>query len=129
VIPIARKLTAKPLTTWSARSAIEKTAWITASTPPAAVPTSTPSTHESSRSAPKIPKKAPISIMPSRPMLMTPLRSDRMPPIAANTSGVAKRSMAAISADHTKTRSRLPSPDLVATTAAMTASTAATIAP
>jgi hypothetical protein len=48
---------------------------------------------------------------------MTPLRSDRMPPIAAKISGVAKRSIAAISADHTNTRSRFPSPDLVATTA------------
>ena len=36
-----------------------------------------------------MPKNAPISIMPSRPMLMTPLRSDRMPPIAPKISGVA----------------------------------------
>ena len=48
---------------------------------------------------------------------MTPLRSDRMPPSAANVSGVAKRSIAAISADQTKTSSRFPTPDCVATTA------------
>ena len=77
-----------------------------------------------------MPKKAPISIMPSRPMLMTPLRSDRMPPIAANTSGVAKRSIAAISADHTNTRSRLASPELRRDDgAAIPPSTPATIAP
>ena len=33
-------------------------------------------------SAPQTPKKAPISIMPSRPMLMTPLRSEIRPPSA-----------------------------------------------
>ena len=38
---------------------------------------------------------------------MTPLRSDRIPPIAPNTSGVAKRSIAANSADQTNTCSRL----------------------
>ena len=48
---------------------------------------------------------------------MTPLRSDRMPPIAAKMSGVAKRSMPAVSADQTKTRSRLLSPELTAITA------------
>ena len=47
---------------------------------------------------------------------MTPLRSDRMPPIAPKISGVAKRSMPAISADHTNTRSRLLSPDFAAIT-------------
>ena len=33
------------------------------------------------------PEVAPISIMPSRPMLITPLRSETMPPSAANSSG------------------------------------------
>ena len=48
---------------------------------------------------------------------MTPLRSEKMPPTAANTSGVANRNIAANSADHTNTASRLASPDFVATTA------------
>ena len=46
------------------------------------MPTSRPRNHESSRSAPKIPKKAPMSIMPSRPTFTTPLRSETMPPSA-----------------------------------------------
>ena len=34
-------------------------------------------------------------------MFTTPLRSEKMPPIAANVSGVAARSVAAMSVDHT----------------------------
>ena len=40
-------------------------------------------------SAPQAPKNAPVSIMPSRPMLTTPARSDVTPPSAAKMSGVA----------------------------------------
>ena len=40
--------------------------------PPAAIATSIPSTQEPIMSAPQMPKKAPISIMPSSPMLITP---------------------------------------------------------
>ena len=36
-----------------------------------------------------IPKKAPISIIPSRPMFTTPERSENIPPMAAKMSGVA----------------------------------------
>ncbi len=42
-------------------------------------------------------KNAPTSIIPSRPMFTTPDRSEKIPPIAANASGVAKRRVAAIS--------------------------------
>jgi hypothetical protein len=35
------------------------------------------------------PQKQPISIMPSRPMLTTPERSEKRPPSAPNVSGVA----------------------------------------
>ncbi len=120
---------AVPPTTWSARSEIDVTACTRPMTAPDAIPISAPRNHEPVTSAPKMPKKAPISIMPSRPMLITPARSDRMPPSAANASGVAKRSMAAISADHTNTSSRLLSPDLVATTAPIAPSTPAAMAP
>ena len=48
-----------------------------------------PSGHESSLSAARIAKNAPISIIPSRPMFTTPARSLNMPPIAAKVSGVA----------------------------------------
>jgi hypothetical protein len=40
-----------------------------------------------------MPKKQPESIIPSRPMLITPLRSANIPPIAANASGVPKTNM------------------------------------
>ena len=60
---------------------------------------------------------------------MTPLRSHMMPPSAAKASGVAKRNIAAISADHTNTSSRLLSPDFVATTAPTAPMMPAAIAP
>jgi len=50
---------------------------------------SSPSGHELSLSAARIPKKAPLRSIPSRPMFVTPLRSEKMPPIAAKVSGVA----------------------------------------
>ena len=36
-----------------------------------------------------MPKNAPISIIPSRAMFTTPLRSENMPPSAPKVSGVA----------------------------------------
>ena len=59
---------------------------------------------------------------------MTPLRSQRSPPSAARMSGVAKRSIAATSADQTNTASRLDSFVCVAATAPTPASTPITIA-
>ena len=76
-----------------------------------------------------MPKKAPTSIIPSRPMLTTPERSETTPPSAANTSGVAKRSIAAASADQTMTRSRFASPDWVAAIAPIAHRTPQTTAP
>ena len=48
-----------------------------------------PSSHEPVMSAPQAPKNAPISIMPSSAMLMTPERSEKRPPSAPSVSGVA----------------------------------------
>ena len=62
---------------------------MSANAPPASAAHRSPSGHESSLSAPRMPKNAPESIIPSRPMFTTPLRSEKMPPIAANASGVA----------------------------------------
>ena len=59
-------------------------------------------------------KNAPISIIPSSPMFTTPERSLNMPPIAANVSGVAQRSVAARSADQTTTLSRFVALETVA---------------
>jgi hypothetical protein len=53
-----------------------------------------PTTQEPLISEPQTPKNAPMSIMPSRPMFTTPERSEKMPPMAAKASGVAKRNVA-----------------------------------
>ncbi len=89
MIPSARKLIAKPPTTWSARRWMAKNACTSAKSAPESAAASSPSTHEFSLSAARMPKKAPLSSIPSRPMFTTPLRSEKMPPIAAKASGVA----------------------------------------
>ena len=88
-MPSARKLIAVPETIWSARSVTEKIACSRPITPPAASPMKMPPTQLEVMSAPQAPKNAPVSIIPSRPMLTTPARSDVTPPSAANVSGVA----------------------------------------
>ena len=44
------------------------------------MPMRTPVTQLPVLSAPQIAQKAPMSIIPSRPMFTTPLRSEKMPP-------------------------------------------------
>jgi hypothetical protein len=89
-------LIAVPITIWSARRWIEKNACTSASEPPAKTANRSPTTQLPLHTVAQMPKKAPASIIPSSPMLMTPARSLKMPPIAANVSGVAKRRVAAI---------------------------------
>ncbi len=62
--------------------------------------------HEPVRSAPQAPKNAPINIIPSSPMLTTPLRSENMPPIAAKTSTVVSHRDPDRSVDHCTASSR-----------------------
>ena len=69
--------------------------------------------HEPPLSAPQTPQNAPISIIPSRPMLTTPLRSENIPPIAPKTSGVENANVWA-TRDGSKTALRFPVPDRVA---------------
>ena len=78
-----------PETIWSARSVTANSACRPPVTAPAMIAITIPSTHESVLSAPSAPKNAPTSIMPSRPMLMTPARSEKRPPSAPKSSGVA----------------------------------------
>src|SRR5918996_1610891 len=80
---------------WSAWRWIEKNACMSARIPPAAIAPKIPSSHCPVSATTTIPKNAPASIIPSRPMFTTPERSEKIPPIAANASGVAKRSVAA----------------------------------
>ena len=100
------KMTAVPLTIWSARRWIANTACTSASAPPAIIAITRPPNHHPVTSAPQMPKNAPISIIPSRPMFTTPLRSETSPPIAANVSGVVQTSASEMIVDHVMTSSR-----------------------
>ena len=82
-------LTAVPEMTWLARRWIESTAWTRPRIPPAAMAPSSPISHEPLFWDTTTPQKQPISIIPSRPMLTTPERSEKRPPSAPNVSGVA----------------------------------------
>ena len=64
--------------------------------PPNSIAIKRPTTQLPLQTEPQTAKNAPMSIIPSRPMFTTPERSEKIPPIAANASGVAKRSVAAI---------------------------------
>jgi hypothetical protein len=74
---------------------MEKNAWMSARTPPASIAPRIPISQEPVHPHTAIPKNAPESIIPSRPMFTTPERSEKMPPIAAKVSGVAARRVAA----------------------------------
>ncbi len=100
-MPRARKFMAVPITIWSARRWMVNTAWTAASRPPAIMATSSPTIHDPPHTAPQMPKKAPISIIPSRPMLTTPERSENTPPMAAYPSGAAYTRVAANSPELT----------------------------
>ncbi len=89
VMPVARMLIAVPETIWSARRWIAKTACTSASMAPKKAAPTSPSSHVPVLSAAQMPKNAPISIIPSSPMLTTPARSEIRPPSAPNVSGVA----------------------------------------
>ena len=90
-MPSARKLIAVPETIWSARRRDREDRVDERRAAPPASSADERGRRPTSRvtSAPQAPKKAPISIMPSSPMLTTPERSDVTPPSAANVSGVA----------------------------------------
>src|SRR5262245_18645889 len=127
-MPSARKLTATPPTIWSARRWIAKKAWTSASRPPESIAIPTPQTQLPVLSAPQMPQKAPISIIPSRPMFTTPERSEKMPPSAAKVSGVAKTSIDAIRLA-VKTVFRLPTLDCIARSESPQPTIPAAIAP
>ncbi len=95
VIPSARKLIAVPEMIWSDRNWIDQTAWIVANVIPASAAVPRPTIQAAlpaqllAQIAPQMPKNAPLSSIPSSATLITPLRSQKSPPIAANVSGVA----------------------------------------
>ena len=75
-----------------------------------------------------MPQKAPISIIPSRPMFTTPERSENIPPSAPKVSGVAKTSIDAIRLA-VKTWFRCAVLDCIASTARAVPRTPDAIAP
>ena len=93
--PRPRRLIAVPETIWLAPRDIETNAWIQATRAPATTPQAKPSHGEPMNQAPNTPVSAAVSIVPSRPILMMPARSLRIPPSVANSSGVASRIVAA----------------------------------
>src|SRR5450756_1438196 len=99
VTPSAMMLSAVPETTCSIRRSIDANAWMsekrapetTATTKPIHTAPSGPTDVPCSASVTTVPKKAPMSIMPSSAMLTTPERSQIVPPMAASARCVAMR--------------------------------------
>ena len=71
-----------------------KTAKTIAAINPDAIPLANPSARSPVAYVVAKPKKAPISMMPSMPILRTPARSQIASPVAAKISGVANRQSA-----------------------------------
>src|SRR5512143_1403943 len=70
------------------------TAKVAATSMPEAAPAASPTHGDPEAAAPHAAPKAPLSMMPSRPTLITPLRSATISPVAASASGVATRTAA-----------------------------------
>jgi len=95
VKPMARMLMATPLTIWFPTNLTTRTAWSRPSRPPTSTAARTPSQGFPVKKLTATPEKAPVSIMPSRPMLTTPALSEKIPPREVSAMGVAIRSDAA----------------------------------
>src|SRR5439155_9025165 len=83
-----------PLTIWSTRNSIERTACSAAISMPDTRAASSPSARLWVTKAAAKPTKAVVSMMPSSAMLVTPERSHMIPPSAASTRGVAATTVA-----------------------------------
>ena len=80
-----------PVTIWLARSVMLRQACSNATGSTAATPIASPSIGLPVAQAPIAPAKAPVSIIPSTLMLSTPARSLTSSPVAASSSGIARR--------------------------------------
>ena len=85
LMPVPRKVSASPLTTWSAWRVMVIKAWIWLIKPAASIATSTPSQGLPVAIATLKALIAPISIMPSTPRFSTPERSANISPIVAKS--------------------------------------------
>src|SRR6266403_3073232 len=95
VSPRARMFTASPVTIWSAPKRTVAMATMSATKAPPRTLATSPQPRLPRTWLAITPAKAPASIMPSSPTAKTPARSERMPPRAAKSSGVAMRRLAA----------------------------------
>ncbi len=84
-------LIAVPLTTWSALKRIVASAWIEATAMPATIAAAIAIQGLPVKWFTAAAANAPASISPSSAMLITPERSENIPPSAASRSGVASR--------------------------------------
>ena len=91
-MPSAKKLIAKPTITWSTRYLIENTASIHANTTPVSIAIMVPNQRFVS-DAPTAPVNAPASNMPSIAILITPLRSHKMPARAPSVIGTLRETV------------------------------------
>ena len=93
--PAPMMFSATPETMWSTPNTTVATAWITPPTMPPMMPPMMPAQapHSTAQNAaPQVPR----IIMPSRPMLTTPARSDQRPPRPARPIGTARPIAAAM---------------------------------
>ncbi len=88
LMPAPRKVSASPLTTWSAWSVITMKAWIWLMRPANNMAASTPIHGLPVAMVTLKPVIAPISIMPSTPRFKTPERSEKISPSVAKSKTV-----------------------------------------
>lgn len=91
VRPEASTLMPTPASTCSHLNRIVSTPCSSPHSAPASMAVSSPSQTLFVKYDPTTPKKAPMSMVPSRPMLMMPLRSESVPPRAAKAMGMDTR--------------------------------------
>ncbi len=89
VTPRPRMFSATPDTTWSTPKVTVATACSSPPSTPPTAPASTPAQALPVTIAPQAPNQVPRIMMPSRPMLTTPARSDHRPPRPASPIGTA----------------------------------------
>ena len=95
-MPAPRMLIATPDTMWSTPKVTVATACRRPPIMPPRIPAITPTQGLSKVNAAHAPNQVPRIIMPSRPMLTTPARSDHRPPRPAIAIGMASRSEAPV---------------------------------
>ena len=89
VKPDAKIFIAKPLITWSPLFVIQANPWIKDALHDAKIAANNPKIGDPVRNVAVAATKADSSILPSNPISMIPLLSEKIPAIAQNISGVA----------------------------------------